>query len=295
MICGGVLIDDLTFADGRVLPGVLGGAALYALAGAALWHDDVVLVAGAGQDAEAHILPWMRQAALSPSGLRLDGPHTPRNDLVYRADGTRTETPAFGPEHFERLQPTAQDIAAAMTDGAAAYVFRDADPLFWAPVAQAARASGALLLWEVSADVCTPSQRHAVAAAARQVGALSINLEETEGLFGARTRREMFDDLRGLGAPVVFLRCGAQGSFVITPGDVVQTPARPARAVDVTGAGNAYGGGALAGLALGADPVRAGQMGAISAQFTIAQHGPFAPRDASVRARAMASLNDAHV
>jgi sugar/nucleoside kinase (ribokinase family) len=293
LVCGGVLIDDLTFADGRTLDGVLGGAALYALAGAALWRDDAVLVSGAGRDAEQHILPWMNDAGLSAEALRLEGPHTPRNILVYRQDGARTETPMFGPEHFQRLQPSALDIANVLTDNGAAYVFRDVEPQFWSELGPAARSRQAILLWEISSDVCTAVHRPLVENAARYVDALSINLEETQGLFGAKARPELFDGLRSLGAPVTFLRCGAEGSFVITAQDVVHAPAIPAKIVDVTGAGNAYGGAALAGLALGADPIRAARMGAIAAQLTIAQHGPFAPRDPAVRAGAWAALGDA--
>src|SRR5882757_7304968 len=95
LVNGGILIDDLVFADGRVLDGVLGGAALHALAGAALWDDDVLLVGGVGEDAEDKILPWMRRAHLSTAGLRISGDFTPRNILAYRADGLRTETPVF--------------------------------------------------------------------------------------------------------------------------------------------------------------------------------------------------------
>ncbi len=291
LVCGAILIDDLAFADGRVLDGVLGGAAIYALAGAALWDDEVVLVSGGGQDAETRVLPWMRDAGLADTGLRLEGPFTPRNILVYRADGTRTETPAFGPDHFARLQPCAAEVARALAGARGAYVFHDADKAFWSKVVAAARANGALLLWEISSDICAQSRLPEIAAVAARVDALSINLEESRGLFGDLPMAGLVRGLRGLGAPATFLRCGEEGSFVVTPGDVVQLPAWPAEPVDVTGAGNAYGGGALAGLAAGAGPVRAGQMGAVAARLTLAQHGPFAPRDGAVRARARALLS----
>jgi sugar/nucleoside kinase (ribokinase family) len=295
LICGAVLVDDLAFADGRTLDGVLGGAALYALAGAALWDDDVLLVSGAGEDAENHVLPWMRQAGLASSALRLDGPFTPRNILVYRSDGTRTETPAFGPDHFARLQPQASDLIAAMSGARGAYVFRDADAMFWSPVIAAAWAQNTLLLWEISADICTPDRRAEVASIAAGVDALSINREEARGLFGALELPGLLQGVRGLGAPVTFLRCGGDGSFVLTVGETAPVPAGPAVVVDVTGAGNAYGGAALAGLAAGAGPLRAARMGAVAAQLTIAQHGPFAPREAAVRAQARAALNDRSV
>jgi sugar/nucleoside kinase (ribokinase family) len=288
LVCGGVLLDDLTFADGRTLDGVLGGAALHALAGAALWSDDVVLVSGAGLDAESHILPWMERAGLATDRLRLDGPFTPRNTLVYRAAAPRTETPVFGPEHFDRLQPTAADITACLPGAGGVYLFHDAGLAFWTPVLQAARAHGVPVLWEISADACEPGFFDQIATIAGQVAAVSINLEETIALFGAKPVAALTSDLRALGADVVFLRCGAEGSLVITADDITAIPALAADVVDVTGAGNAYGGAALAGLASG--PVQAARMGAIAARFAIAQHGPFEPRDPDIRALALAAL-----
>jgi sugar/nucleoside kinase (ribokinase family) len=146
------------------------------------------------------------------------------------------------------------------------------------------------VLWEISADVCSPERLSTIGQAAAQVAALSINQEECAGLFGGWDKSVVIDGLRGLGAPIIFVRCGGDGSFVITPNAVVPIAAQPARIVDVTGAGNAYGGAALAGLLAGADSVEAAHMGAIASRFTLAQHGPFEPRDASVRARARAAL-----
>jgi sugar/nucleoside kinase (ribokinase family) len=291
LVCGGLLIDDLTFADGRRLPRVLGGAALYALAGAALWHDDVVLVSGAGQDAQDHVLPWMARAGLSAERLRIEGPHTPRNDLVYRPDGTRTETQLFGPAHFERLQPSAADIARALPTGGGAYVFQGAAPGFWAEVGAAARAQGAVLLWEIAGDACTAAALPQVRQAAAEVDALSINLEEAQGLFGPGPVSALVEALRGLGAPIVFLRCGEHGSLALTVDSAAQIPAVAGEVVDVTGAGNAYGGAALAGLAGGADAAKAGLMGAIAAGLAIAQHGPFEPRDPGRRHAAWTRLD----
>jgi len=292
LVQGGILIDDLTFADGRALNGVLGGAALHALAGAAVWDDDVLLVGGAGKDAEAGIIPWMRQAHLSTAGLRIAGEFTPRNTLTYRVEGARTETPVFGPDHFARLQPGAADLVSRMPGARGAYVFRDADPAFWTRVLQAARHLPITLLWEISAESCTRAFKADIAAIAGQIAGLSLNLQEATAIFGDKSLEELIADVRSLGAKAAFLRCGAQGSLVICDRYAVRVPAYPASVVDVTGAGNAYGGGALAGLVGGGDPIRAGHMGAIAARLAVGQHGLFLPRDGTVRAFARAALSE---
>jgi sugar/nucleoside kinase (ribokinase family) len=291
LVHGGILIDDLTFPDGRVINGVLGGAALHALAGAALWDDDVLLLGGVGRDADQSVLPWMHEAGLSTAGLRIAGEFTPRNIFCYRADGSRTETPAFGAEHFARLQPGPDELISRWHIARGAYVFHDADWSFWQPVLQSLREHSAPLLWEISADSCRPECSSDIARIAGRIAALSLNLQEAIGIFGNRPWKVLVEDIRSLGAGVAFLRCGADGSIAIWAQDSVAIPAYPACVVDVTGAGNAYGGAALAGLAQGADPVRAARMGALAARLTLGQHGLFAPRDALVRAGARAALS----
>ncbi len=276
LVHGGILIDDLTFLDGRVINGVLGGAALHALAGAALWDDDVLLIGGVGGDADENVLPWMRSAGLSTVALRIVGEFTPRNIFVYRADGSRAETPAFGAEHFARLQPGADELLARWGQARGAYVFHDADMGFWQPIIQAVREHPVPLLWEISADSCRPDRLPDIGNIAGRIAALSLNLQEATDIFGNKQPRALVEDIRALGAGVAFLRCGAQGSIAIGAQDSVAVSAYPASVVDVTGAGNAYGGAALAGLAQGANAVRAARMGALAARLAVGQHGLFA-------------------
>jgi ribokinase len=63
---------------------------------------------------------------------------------------------------------------------------------------------------------------------------------------------------------------GAQGSLVgDASGAVWRVPAVPVPVADTTGAGNAYGGGFLVGLGVGAEPAVAAAMAAVSASFTV--------------------------
>jgi ribokinase len=80
---------------------------------------------------------------------------------------------------------------------------------------------------------------------------------------------------------------GAAGSLVAGQGETpVAVPAAPvARVEDVTGAGNAYCGGFLVGLAETGDLARAGRYGAVSASFALEQLGAVFPI-AGLRARA---------
>src|SRR5436309_500925 len=103
LIAAAALIDDLIFADGTRHDSVPGGAGLYALAGAALFSDDAVLVTGTGKDLPLTFGPWMDRNGLPKQGLRIADAHAPRNILRYFDEHTRTETPTFGYEHFRRI------------------------------------------------------------------------------------------------------------------------------------------------------------------------------------------------
>jgi len=72
----------------------------------------------------------------------------------------------------------------------------------------------------------------------------------------------------------VALRMGAQGSLVATSaGERLRVPAVPAKIVDVTGAGNAYCGGFLAGIGSGLALAEAAARAAVSASFALEQFG----------------------
>jgi sugar/nucleoside kinase (ribokinase family) len=84
--------------------------------------------------------------------------------------------------------------------------------------------------------------------------------------------------LRDLGAPTIFLRLGRRGSIAITAAGAAFVPSVAVTAVDVTGGGNAYSGGALAALAAGDDAVTAAHKGTVSAALCVSQRGVFSPR-----------------
>ena len=111
LIVGAVLMDNIIYADGTRRENIPGGAGLYALAGAALFSPNAMLVTGTGRDLPDTFGPWMARNGLSTSGLRFADDHAPRNILKYIDEATRTETPVYGIAHFSRIEPTPDDVA----------------------------------------------------------------------------------------------------------------------------------------------------------------------------------------
>ena len=115
----------------------------------------------------------------------------------------------------------------------------------------------------------------------------SGDVSQGQGLvYGSTHEAGLIERLRAIGTPVVFLRAGARGSFVITAGKTRFVPSLPIEPVDVTGGGNAFGGAALVGLAEGLEPVRCAAMGTVAARLAIGQYGPPEAGAAPTRAEA---------
>jgi sugar/nucleoside kinase (ribokinase family) len=290
LIAGAALIDKLIFADGTERPDIPGGAGLHALAGAALFSDDALLVTGTGEDLPVTFGPWMDRNGLSRRGLRFADPHTPRNILRYVDERTRTEAPVFGHEHFQRIEPTAADIANTLAGARSLYVFRNTDADFWTGVIELKRRHDIVLLWEIGLDACSPRERGRIEGLLADVDGFSLNLDEAALIYETTDEERLLAHLRALPVPAVFLRAGRRGSFAISPSSCRFIPSLQVDPIDVTGGGNAYSGAALVGLAQGRGIETAAAMGTVAASLAIGQFGLPEPRDPAVSRGARADL-----
>jgi sugar/nucleoside kinase (ribokinase family) len=289
IIAGSVLLDNLIYADGSRRENVIGGAGLYALAGAALFSETPILVAGTGEDVAETYGPWMARNGLAQRGLRIADPHTPRNTLHYIDEHTRTENPVFGHEHFKRMEPTADDVGRVIAGARSLYLFRNTDPAIWNGIVGLKRRYDFKLLWEIAIDACTPQERPSIEGLLATVDAFSLNMEEARLIYGTAAEDRLLANLQRLPVAQVYLRAGSRGSFAITRDDIWFVPSLGVEPVDVTGGGNAHCGGALVGLAEGKPPSIAAAMGTVAASFAIRQFGPpeAGSQDARAEARGM--------
>src|ERR1017187_5507856 len=105
------------------------------------------------------------------------------------------------------------------------------------------------------------------------VDVLLANHDEILSLFQAQTLEQAFGLLEELGVLAVVTR-GPLGADVATVSGVVNVPAHEVEhVIDQNGAGDMFASGFLYGLALGADPVEAAQLGSLCAGQIIAHLG----------------------
>ena len=102
VVGGGMRVDYLITHEGEAHTGLIGGNAVYAAVGAALWHDDTALWGRIGKN---YPRTWLNN--LAKHGIQLDGvkeihgEHDHRTFYAYTPEGERDDTqPQL---HFDRI------------------------------------------------------------------------------------------------------------------------------------------------------------------------------------------------
>ena len=302
-IVGGLRDDYFITPDGHAHLHQLGGNALYAAVGAQLWArsapESVGLIARVGANYPREWLQEIAQCGIDVGGVvvRPEALDT-RTFYAYRSLEDRDDTDPAA--HFQRLgQPFPAALAgyATSTEGqedhtqfsplgvrpdevAAHYLEGRAFHLAPYDFSVHAALPGLLRRRPARLVTCDPSIRYMQPKYAREVEDIIRQLDaflpsemETRAFFECQ-----LDDLwqaaeafGALGARCVVLKLGARGQFVYDAHTRRRwhVPAYPSRVVDVTGAGDAYCGGFLVGLAETGDPLEAALRGCVSASLVV--------------------------
>jgi sugar/nucleoside kinase (ribokinase family) len=270
-----IIVDDIVLSTGEERAGILGGAATYAAAGLRLWDEHVGLVSGVGADFAAGPRTWFERNGFDLLGVTVRGPHTPRSWVRYHANGERDETPKFGEEHFACMESLASDLPGPYRTAKGLYIFRSHAPAFWNSLRLLPTRPAQTILWEIAANAALPELRAMVAANLQLVDILSINRTEALRLYQANTVEEAALSACADGASIVVLRMGSAGSLACDGTKMLHIPAAPVDVIDVTGGGNAFSGGFLAGFCQSSGNLEtAGRYAAVAAAFAIEQYGP---------------------
>jgi sugar/nucleoside kinase (ribokinase family) len=266
---GNLSIDDLVFVDGATEWAVPGGNAVYSALGMAVWGERPIVVAPFGPDYP--VTPLQARIELS-GGPRLN--RTLRDWGLYEEDGSRQFVFRSTTRNWDEFSPVASDIVAGVP---AAHLA----PLPWhrhVELVGALRAAGSEI---VSVDL--DDRRLAEVARDDVIGLMaSVDMfmpsrQDGRVIVPNATSADTVRYLRDLSpqTPLIVLKCGADGCIAHAKdsGDLLILPAAPVEAVDATGAGDTFCGGALVGYARTRDPLHALLHGAVSASFCVTAVG----------------------
>lgn len=279
---------------------VLGGSAVYSAVGARLWADHIGLVARVGAHYPAEWLNLLLARGFDIQGIKVapaeavdtrafraylswderiltdPAAHFKRAGLPCPPELADYPAPAKEPELLDRFGP----LAVRPTD--VPEIFFNAPSFHLAPQAFVAHQTLSVHLRRHGARyiTCEPSAQYMLP---NQFDNLKMIIHGLEAFLPSETEvralfREAPDDLwqaaealGALGAKSVVIKLGARGQYVYDPAAKRRwhVPAYPVKIRNLTGAGDAYCGGFLAGLTQCHEPLEAALRGAVSASFVI--------------------------
>lgn len=307
---GGLRTDYIITRDGQAHCGLPGGNALYAAAGAAMWLDNKYEVAPWARYGSNFPRKWLQM--LSELGLNTDGlidipgQQDHRTFFAYTPDGRRVDTdPAV---HFARIgQPMPETLQTyihstpqqANSEEYEPLAIRpsdwpndftnDVDAVHLAPLPLAThlhvpselRKNGVrLITLDPGERYMVPEHLSTIKAMLPQIDVFLPSDMEVRSLFGDRFSLQQAAELfNAWGAPLVIIKVGSSG-ILLYVGQATRCyqllpyhKAHDHRVIDVTGAGDAFCGGFVVGLARTADPFQAANMGLASASLVIEGYG----------------------
>ena len=268
---GNLTIDDLVFSDGTTRWAVPGGGAAYTALGAAIWSNEVSIVAPLGEDYPTEVFP--KQIDLTRC-RRIS--HTLRNWGLYEDDGRRHFISRSHSRDWHSFCPDRDDVVSGEQTAAHLSAMPQERALC---LAQELRRNGTrfISLDMDDHDLLSESDRDMTHELIRSVDLFLPSQHDAQRLSG---RAAPVDNLRYLReiAPdisLIAIKCGAEGliAHAAAATTLIYISAYPTPVIDETGAGDAFCGGVLASFANCEDPIEALICGSISASFCVEGDG----------------------
>ncbi len=274
---GSIIIDDIVLPDGRTFMGTLGGGMTHAAMGMRVWTNQVRPISAIGNDFPEDQLSSMA-ALFDMQGILRRNWMTTRAWQLFEEDGHRSEVFRTPMDRFFASSPRADEVSLELLNAEGVYMQAGSAGEFYPWIERLRRSGCGFVLWEPWELFTKPENLAVYHDMAKLVDAVSPNLDEARLLTGITEPLELTRYLAE-SAPMVALRMGAQGSLIAQKGGpVYQVSTVPVpRIVDVTGAGNAYGGGLVVGLVTTGNLVEAARYAAVSASMALSRYGAVFP------------------
>lgn len=305
---GGVILDSVIAANGRVSLEQMGGNAVYSAVGASLWSARVALAGNVAANYPVQLLDRLRAAGIGCDGVERKPETVEATEwFLNNVDGSRDDhlyAPSKVFEEFGFAEPlTALDSsrfrACLQARAPHGLGFGDLRRLYPVTVDQAFRAApnaqivhlaperlsaqdklirafkshGAIVSLDpgqVGADA--PDE---LAALVAQVDIFLPSQKEIAAMLPGLAPAEALARLGRTTQAVLAVKLGSEGALLLDRerGRILRIPVIPVDAVDPVGAGDAFCGGFAAGYLATRDPRQAAACGTVSASFAVEGFG----------------------
>jgi sugar/nucleoside kinase (ribokinase family) len=269
-----LIIDDILTCNGDAHLGLLGGAGAHALAGCRVWHKQLGIIAVVGADYSEYAGVF-RKLGVDTSGLQVIGERTTRAWQLFQQDGDRLQVLHDPRAGIPQAIPNFEKLPDAYCKARGYHFFwRGRDKHLMTVLRHIRTVNPTATIALEPAPSGRSKRREYYQDLFGLIDVFSPNLEDARAITGQQQPKSILNVFLNAGCKSIVVRAGEGGSFAITQnGAALYVPAAPAAVVDVTGAGNAFVGGLLSGLALGKSYIESLAMASVSASFEIEQFG----------------------
>lgn len=289
-VLGGILLNDVHYADGSVKEGLVGGGGLYALSGIRLWTDHVHFIGNIGRDFEEYIAPWWDGNHIPRKGLNVCHDHCTYHSVEYHPDGTYREGSIYDEgmrhdmymvAHPEQMEPFAADLKGVSFVSAV-------NPTEFEKIGALRKKHRFSVMFELNTFYCHHKYLDDLLRCLEHVDIYSVNLPEAKALFQADTEEACIKRMLEIGKPC-FFRVGKKGSYVVMDGEALFVPVVVGEHdIDPTGCGNSSTAAAGYAFAEGYDPLMIGILANVASCMNAQQYGPVPVMDEALRKTSMA-------
>lgn len=277
---GWLTTDDIVLRDGATSMGVAGGGALYSAVGAKIWSDSVGLHAAAGRPHLDALRKAVAARGIDPAGITPARGNGIELWLLHEDEVTKQQVAKRSSQLPLELDddrgPLPQTYSAARGYHIAPQGPRSA-------IAQAKRLGnkGAVVTMDILSDRIVDATVYRDLAFTTHLDAFLPSELEIRDVWSAKDPVAWLADTARTARCHIIGKFGSRGSVVAEAGGgrLIHVPAIVAEVRDTTGAGDAFCGGFLAGLATGQDLAHAAAMGTVSAAYVIEAVGALATEE----------------
>jgi sugar/nucleoside kinase (ribokinase family) len=301
IIIGKLTREFILPASGQPRFDVAGGSLLYAAGGLGVWETGIGLIGRVGDDYPRAWLNEVKQRGFDTSGIHIQPQALDVRDFIayneafeanrsnpiaHIARRQMTVPKSLLGYQAERPQPpelrlTVRDIPEDYLTARAAYFCPMDLTVQTQLIAGLKRGAVHSFILDPAPEAMTPAARRELPALLNGVTAFLPSEEEIRNLFQAQTHDlwEMAEAVSMYGCEIVVIKRGKNGQllFDATTKRRWEIPAYPARLEDVTGVGDAFGGGFAAGYCKNYDPLEGVLYGNVSASLKLEGAGAFHP------------------
>ena len=288
---GWLTIDDIVPADHVCRPGVVGGGALYSAIGARLWTPRVGIHAAIGRQSFDAVCAQIVARGIDTAGINAIAGNGLLLWLLHESDAAKQQVPKLHSSPAEEVDRGRAALPASYATARAFHVAPQRPAGSFDNLRDLSRLPGKrVVTLDILSDEFIDRRAYQDLGFLRDVSAFLPSEAEIARIWTPADLAGWLRETAAAHGCHMAAKLGERGSLVCDAGDgaLYRVPAHPARVVDTTGAGDAYCGGFVAGLAAGRPVRECAAMGTVAASYVVEACGALAtavPADAERDAR----------